>query len=474
MLKSLKFRTIRKGVKTRGYAMNVNAAFQWMCQPEAEALILDIVTRASQANKDIAKLSEDLLEQTNTRLFDWIDYVIAIDSPSLLEKVKSVGFVQQGSDHYRLFTHPGAQLPRILLRHPSSQEVEIGIALDVDSIANFLMVRGQKRVILGSEFGNFRQCQFSVENGAALWIVEKRGTLSVLPSDENSQKIFEYRHALEKWKTRSRSLVHEDQAMQEAIQLASQLVNEVGQHRAAWTVLEAERTYWEAHNTAGQIQKNRQDRLGMGWANHDHHTFRSSRRYFAQLVHLFEILGFHCRERYYAGEEAGWGAQIMENPVCRLVLFLDVDLAPNEIANDIAHEPLPELNQLGTIGLWCALHGDSILKAGMHHLEAQFMFDELTHDLAQHGIKMMHPFSSFPYLKQAFTVGENWQVDPLRVHALVKQGKITPEQGEHFIAKGAIGSHLENLQRREGYKGFNQKNVSIIIKKTDPRLTASN
>jgi hypothetical protein len=106
----------------------------------------------------------------------------------------------------------------------------------------------------------------------------------------------------------------------------------------------------------------------------------------------------------------------------------------------------------------------------MHHLEAQFMFEELTQDLADRGIKMMNPFSSFPYLKQAFTVGESWPIDPIRVHALVEQGKITSEQGEKFIAHGAIGSHLENLQRREGYKGFNQKNVSLIIKKTDPRL----
>lgn len=450
--------------------MDINANFQWKCQPKAEALILDIVTKASQGNRDIAKLSEELLEKTNTRLFDWLDYVVAIESPFLLEQVKSAGFIQQGNDQDRLFTHPGAQLPRILMHPSSSKEIEVGLAVAVDSIAHFLMVRGEKRAIQGSEFGNLRRCQFSVENRAALWIVEKRGTLSLLPSSENPQKILDYRHALEKWMTRSRSLKDEDQAMQEAIQLANQLVNEVGQHRAAWTVLEGERCYWQAHNTAGQIQKNRQDRLGMGWANHDHHTFRSSRRYFSQLVHLFEILGFQCRERYYAGEEAGWGAQIMENPVCRLVLFLDVDLAPNEIANDIAHEPLAELDHLGTIGLWCALHGDSILKAGMHHLEAQFMFEELTHDLARHGIKMMHPFSSFPYLKQAFTVGENWQVDPSRVRALVKQGKITQEQGEHFIASGAIGSHLENLQRREGYKGFNQKNVSIIIKKTDPRL----
>ena len=186
---------------------------------------------------------------------------------------------------------------------------------------------------------------------------------------------------------RPRPLENEDQAMKETILLTRQLIEDVGQQRAAWTVLEGERRYWQARNTAGQIQKNRQDRLGMGWANHDHHTFRSSRKRFMHLVHLFELLGFHCRERFYAGQEAGWGAQVMENPICRLVLFLDVDLAAGEISQDFAHESLPELDKLGTIGLWCALHGDSILKSGMHHLEAQFMFDELAHDLAGKGIE---------------------------------------------------------------------------------------
>jgi hypothetical protein len=32
-----------------------------------------------------------------------------------------------------------------------------------------------------------------------------------------------------------------------------------------------------------------------------------------------------------------------------------------------------------------------------------------------------------------------------------------------------VGSHLENLQRRGGFKGFNQKSVSVIIEATDPR-----
>lgn len=57
-----------------------------------------------------------------------------------------------------------------------------------------------------------------------------------------------------------------------------------------------------------------------------------------------------------------------------------------------------------------------------------------------------------------------------RADALLKNGSITENQFQEFIANGAIGSHLENLQRKGGFKGFNQHAVSIIIAETDPRL----
>ena len=81
----------------------------------------------------------------------------------------------------------------------------------------------------------------------------------------------------------------------------------------------------------------------------------------------------------------------------------------------------------------------------------------------------MKPFTEFSYLRQAFTEGERWVVRPVRVQALLKQKLITSEQAESFIRDGALGSHLENLQRKGGFKGFNQKSVSAIIAATDPR-----
>ena len=73
------------------------------------------------------------------------------------------------------------------------------------------------------------------------------------------------------------------------------------------------------------------------------------------------------------------------------------------------------------------------------------------------------------HLRQAFTEGERWPVSPKRIDRLVKAGLIMPEQAEQFRSNGALGSHLENLERNDGFKGFNQTGVSEIISATDPR-----
>ena len=126
-------------------------------------------------------------------------------------------------------------------------------------------------------------------------------------------------------------------------------------------------------------------------------------------------------------------------------------------------------DELGTVGLWCKLHGEAIMAAGMHHLECQFDFDAARAQLADAGIETMKPFTDFEYLKQAFTVGEVWGIDPGRIESLRKTGQINNEQCNQFLEHGSVGSHLEILQRDDGYKGFNQTGISEIILATDPR-----
>jgi hypothetical protein len=109
----------------------------------------------------------------------------------------------------------------------------------------------------------------------------------------------------------------------------------------------------------------------------------------------------------------------------------------------------------------------------MHHLECRFDHALLRDQLAGLQVNTMKPFSDFPFLKQAFTEGERWPVRRERAERLLKDGLITEAQFREFTTHGAIGSHLENLQRRGGFKGFNQKSVSVIIQATDPRSQPS-
>lgn len=434
--------------------------YNWQCQPEAEKWLYSLLKDFQEKNPEIHTLEEELAAQTSTRLFDWIDHITIETSASVEAELQRCGFEQiSAMGSYRVFSHPGAKLPSVLVNENSAKHPS-GIALKVESIADFLMIRGLERCIEGTPLSPYRRALVSKH----LFVVERRSSLSMEPLYMPESYLDDYLTTLERWQTRNRS------DLSQALILAEESVLLLGKDTAAWILLEVERKYWQARNTAAQVQKNRQDRFGMGWANHDHHTFRSTRAHFSQLVRLFETLGFYVRERFYAGAQAGWGAQVMENPTCGLILFLDVDLAPDEIEIDFAHHPLPPRKTLGTIGLWCALHGDSILESGMHHLEAQFLFDQLKADLKGAGIEMMNPFSHFSYLKQAFTHGERWPVKPERVAALLKEGLITQEEGERFLKEGAIGSHLENLQRDEGYKGFKKESVNVIMKETDPRL----
>jgi hypothetical protein len=423
----------------------------------------------------VQSLATELLARTGSLLFDWVDHLVLVDGDKPRGQLADLGFepeevpVAPGDIVYH---HPGAILPRIVLRPetaaaPSST---IAAAIQVEDISFFLMTHHMPMPIEGSLLSPFRRARLWQLDGREFLAVERRGHAGFLPTEMPPDYPQRYLQAFERWATRPRLFADGRAGMQHTLELAQGLVSDLGTNTAAWIAFAAERAHWERRNRAGQIQKARQDSLGLGWANHDHHTFRSSRHVFSMLIEILETFGFRPRERFFAGAEAGWGAQVMDQPVCRFAVFADVDLSSEEVEGDFAHSPLPPQQDLGTVGLWCALHSESMLGAGLHHLAGRFDFDAVTDDLAEWGIKMMRPFSEFSYLRQAFSQGERWQVDSGRLDRLVATGQIDDEQRAHFAREGAIGSHLENIQRGEGFKGFNQHTVSDIIRRTDPRM----
>jgi hypothetical protein len=458
-------------------------SFDWKRWPETEALIDEWMAAAAAGNDFIACLAERMRVETNTRLVDWVDHLLAAEQPGLSRRLTALGYVRQAEPYSvgaPVFAHPGAVFPRIaVVAGPGTAVREV--AIRVESVAAFSRAHDLGLTIVGDPLGPYRVGRVEVAGAATtLAVVERRGYCGYEPfpgllAREGRMRPQAARDALaarELWQGRRRRFDDDAEGLDATASTLDRMIDRAGSTDLACHLLfEVEREYWQSRNRAARVQKARQDRLGLGWANHDHHTFRCSRRLFPRVIQLFERLGFALRERFHAGADAGWGAQILEHPTTGIVIFADLDLAPEEATTDFAHQSLGDLARPNTVGLWVGLHGESILEAGMHHLEAQFDFEGLRQGLqAEANIAVMKPFSDFPFLRQAFTAGERWPVARCRADRLLSLGWIDDAQHARFLAEGAIGSHLENLQRREGYKGFNQQAVSTIIAATDPRL----
>jgi hypothetical protein len=454
--------------------MTETHAFDWQRYPAAETFISERLTEFVAAMPKVQAFSTALLAHTGSRLSDWLDHLVLLDGTLPRRQLADLGFEPEDvptDPGHAVYYHPAAIFPRVLLRGEVGREpgTTVAAAIQVEDISLFLMANQLSANIEGTLVSPFRRASVWRDGDREFLAVERRGHASYIPTVMPPDYPARYLHAHERWATRPRLFPDEQTGMSHTLKLARSMVSDMGTHTAAWIAFSAERAHWQQRNRAGQVQKASQDKLGLGWANHDHHTFRSSRHVFPILIEILETFGFHPRERFYAGEQASWGAQVMEQPVCRFVVFADVDLTPAEVEGDFAHNPLSPQQELGTVGLWCALHGEAMLSAGLHHLAARFDFDAAAENLTHWGIDSMRPFSDFSYLRQAFTRGERWQVAPERLDRLVASRQIDARQRAGFMENGAIGSHLENIQRGEGFKGFNQQTISDIIRRTDPR-----
>lgn len=433
--------------------------FVWQPEAAGAAWITAHVARFRSASPTLEEFAEDLRTLASGRLIDWVDHL----QISKHSGVEESGFRNFGNEWYM---HPGALLPPVHLGQRDQ------LFLKVDSVSDFVAAnrRRFRFHVAGMPLDFVRTATINDQSPVTFGVIERHGchpTKTPPVSDQETRlALLDVRESFLNRERRSES---DEAAFAETRRLIDSAISRLGRDLTCDAFFQAERAYWQSGNRAGRIQYMRQQALGLGWGNHDHHTYRSSRENFHRLIGLLETLGFECRERFYAGADAGWGAQVLQHPVCGIVIFADVDLDPAEITGDIAHEPLPPRDKLGTIGLWCALHGEAVLQAGMHHLECQFDFDHARSQLADCGIGCMKPFTDFPWLRQCFTDGEIWNVDPERINRAAGNGWITPEQAERFRRDGAVGSHLEVLERNDGYRGFNQTGINEIILKTDPR-----
>lgn len=442
-----------------------SAVFEWHPEPRAAAFIGAAVKGSVARSGSLRRLQERLRDETGTRLSDWLDQITLPADTGTRKTLVESGFLEvTAHDGQRYWQHPGGLFPVLQLHDALTTQ----LFLRVDSLEDFLRMQRCDAAIAGGPGALIRQARALHEAGVELWAREKHGSVLEAGRNVDLAAVQRHREAFAR-RTREGDVATGFTAARALIAAAQQ---DLGDSYACDLFFAAERQFWLARNHAGQLQKQRQDALGLGFGNHDHHTYRSSREHFKALVETLELVGLHCRERFYAGRQAGWGAQVMEHAALGVAVFADVDLSPEEVAGDFAHSGLTSQEKLGTIGLWCRLHGEALLAAGMHHLECQFDFDAVSAQLGELGVGRMKPFTDFPYLRQAFTTSELWPVSEERIAALQHSGNLSAEQAQGIRERGALGSHLEILERNDGYKGFNQTGISDIILRTDPRSAA--
>lgn len=433
--------------------------------PKTETFLSGLVRSFLDVNDSADLLRGEIEGFSSTRFIDWVDSMEAPNGTPIKENLLQLGYVREPkiSAAGDVYLHPGAFFP-IVLRADKTYRLSI----KVEDLERFLVTNHLgRRKIDGERNGPLRSVELNRQEDRILCAVERHGSRSF--NNDPTSDVEEYMKALHILSSRNRAFPDDMKGMESLKDDIMALTDRLAGPRVADAFFRAERAYWQSKNHAGQIQHGRQEVLGLGWGNHDHHTFRCSRENFGRVIAIFEEMGLIHRERFFAGTEAGWGAQVMEQPDSGLVVFADVDLGPKEAHTDFVVHELEPLEKMGTVGLWVGLHGESVLNAGMHHLAIGSDFEGMREALRAREVVSMNPFSNFGFLKQSFTEAERWIPPKERVNRLVEAKSIPEAQASKFLEHGTVGSHLEIIQRNSGFKGFNQSSVSAIIRMTDPR-----
>jgi hypothetical protein len=427
--------------------------WDWRPYPEAEEFIEGQINHFLGKSSYALDLSGRIERGTSTRFGDWIDHLLVPEAAVDLERIHEIGFREmpdapmENAIPYRV---EGSDLPPIALGEKETHE----LALKVELIEDFKRIHVPARKIEGEFASPFSRLVVKEEDGFILTAVERRGYDGFMV--QQGIDVPDYIKALNAFQSRPRLFEYDSKGMEYLALLIKDMLIELDTSRVADAFFRAERRYWETRNRAAQVQRAKQDGLGLGWANHDHHTFRSSRGRFRTLMRILQSLGMEPRERLHSESQPEWGSHLFEQRDCGVVVFADVDLDQDEMEMDIIQQGLDRSDELGTVGLWTGLHGESILQAGMHHLAVELNVDRAVADLNEQGVNMMEPSLNSPPLKRAFTEQEVWHPKRGRLEELLSQGYISIHQMKDFEEKGATGSCMEGIQREQGFKGFDR------------------
>lgn len=397
------------------------------------------------------------------RLRDILDHVV-VTSPEDIHVLEGAGWSRGEDGAWRNLE---GMFPPVLVGEKEA------LWIRAESIDEFLAINAPSLAVEGAPFAPLRLGVVNDAEATRFGVVERNGFPGFGIVSPSAAQLREARISLQRFRSRRREFDRVEDGLDYTDALVESVVEAIGPHWACDLWLKAEREFWMRRCRAGALQWARQRSVGIGWANVDHHTYDGSRQHFRRTIGILEKLGYELREMLYAGELAGWGSQVLEQPVIGSTIFADVDLAPEELAVDFAHSDLPALPRHRRAGVLSALLGESILEAGINHIAGLYDQREFRRQIHALHITTMEPFSDFEHLYQELTEGDWVAVDPARVDALEREGHIEAGEAEALRVKGTILSHLENIERNDAYKGFNREGIDAVLRKLDPRAYVS-
>ena len=282
--------------------------FNWPLAYEAEALLSRHIKAFLAKNPAAARLAQRMHDETGTEFFEWVDHFVVSTGHEVA--FRAVGFAPEAADApagHAVLAHPHAMLPRVLVsKKADPSHAPQSLAIRPEFLADFMARQGLTGEPAGAPCTRYRVLRINEQNGAVFEAVERlgyRGFLVNVPAPGFAAAVLKVR---ELWRARKRAFLDDSAGVKTAFDVLDKSLDLVGRDVACELFFAEEREFWMFRNRAGRVQKRRQDQLGLGWANHDHHTYRCSRRYFPDLVRFMERLGLEKRERFYAGAEAGW------------------------------------------------------------------------------------------------------------------------------------------------------------------------
>jgi hypothetical protein len=333
--------------------------------------------------------------------------------------------------------------------HPTLPDIveaaDFEIAFRVECVERFLAASGIEARISGAAHGPYRHARIFQAGEVSFAVVERRGWAEHAPPALGERKLRRARLHQQIFRTRRRQFQSEARAIAHTMRLAEAAAADLGGAWAGALFLRAEREYWLAQCLPALRQHQRQLAAGVGWCSVNCHAYACSREHYADARRILEMLGHACVGVVRAHDGANWGAQVMDASATAAAPYtmLCVDLAGHE-RTLIGGAALSPLTWLGPPGLWCGLHGESLLEAGLCCVSAAYELasvdPETAFEARPNGEGRARPL-------RAIMHGEQRAVDPRRVATLERARYIPRAHAEAHSLSGAVGAQFEIIQR---------------------------